>query len=298
MSLHERALEASMRYKRAESDLIEILIEVEKRRSFLERGHSSLFKYVVNDLKLSKSVAYNLIAVARRVRQVPELGLELRQGRITLSNAKRIVPVLTSENQSEWLEKAAKLSQKKLEREVARVRPEIATPERASYVTSTRVRLELGLSESNMLRLRRVQDLLCQARRRPVSLEETLVAMTNEHLKRHDPLEKAKRHVVRKSPVPENPPPESSVPENPLLENPSKTVDSQVSRPVRRPIPRSVHHRVSLRDERRCTFPGCNQTRWLEIHHKIPVAQGGTNELSNLITLCSAHHSHLHSQGS
>jgi len=60
--------------------------------------------------------------------------------------------------------------------------------------------LELGLSEKEMLRLRKVQDLLSQSMRRAVTLEETLSAMTTDYLHRHDPLERPKRVVVKKGP--------------------------------------------------------------------------------------------------
>ncbi|MCB0390845.1 MAG: HNH endonuclease, partial [Bdellovibrionales bacterium] len=39
----------------------------------------------------------------------------------------------------------------------------------------------------------------------------------------------------------------------------------------------------------------CNQSTFLEIHHKRPVSQGGANDISNLVLLCSGHHKMLHS---
>ena len=283
--IHERALEVSARYKRAEADLIEILQQVEQHRVFVERGYSSLFQYVVKELGLSESVTYNLISVARKAREVPELKAELQKGTITLSNARKIAPVLTMENRAEWLQKASDLSQRQLEKEIVRVRPQTATPERATYVTPTRVSLNLGLSEKSMLELRRVQDLVSQSKRRPVSLEEVVEELSREYLERHDPAEKAKRHVVKKG-------------------FPTESVKTPVARQVRKdrtPIPATILHRVNFRDQRRCTFTNsrgekCNQTRWIEIHHKTPVSKGGTNDLENLVTLCSVHHDWVHRQ--
>lgn len=195
--LHERALEAATRYRKAEGELIGILQQAEDRRVFLAKGHSSLFLYVVKGLGLSDSVAYNLISVARKAREVPELKAEIAAGAITLSNARKIVPVLNRENKAEWLEKARTLSQRRLEKEVVKVRPQEATPEKVSYVTESRVKLQLGLSEKDILKLRRVQDLFCQAKKRPVSLEEVLVSLTDDFLRRSDPVEKAKRQIAR-----------------------------------------------------------------------------------------------------
>lgn len=316
--LHDQALETATRYKNAEASLIEILQKIDEHRVFLKKGHPSLFAYVVGELGLSESVAYNLISVSRKAREIPELANEIRNGAITLSNARKIVPVLNIQNQSLWLEKARTLSQRQLEKEIVKVRPESATPERASYVTENRVRLELGLSEKDMLRLRRVQDLLSQAKRRPATLEEVLITLTEDYLKRHDPLERAKRQKVKNGLSVKGIGNGAKDLKIDLAWDtrikPSESVDKPVSRPKpvslpkREPIPANLRHQVNLRDQRHCTFmkdlspndstseARCNQTRWIEIHHKIPVSQGGRNTLENLVSLCSAHHRWLHSQ--
>lgn len=302
--LHEQALETANRYKHAEANLIEILQQIEEHRVHLKKGHPSLFQYVISELDLSESVAYNLISVSRKAREVPALAVEILKGVITLSNARKIVPVLNPQNQAIWLEKARTLSQRQLEKEIVKVRPESATPEKASYVTENRVRLELGLAEKDMLRLRRVQDLISQAKRRPVTLEEALVTLSEDYLKRHDPLERAKRQKVRNGLKPS-----STKRTQPV------SLPKPISPRKREPIPANLLHQVNLRDERRCTFLShqgmdtqnldaqnlntnaarCNQTRWIEIHHKTPVSQGGGNTLENLTTLCAAHHKWVHS---
>jgi hypothetical protein len=282
--IHGQAMEISSRYKRAEADLVEIIQQVEAHRVFLSRGHSSVFRYVTSELRLGENLTYSLITVARKARDVPELKMQLQAGAMTLTNARRVAAVLTPENQKEWIKSACELSSRELEKEVARVRPGVATPERASYVTHDRVKLEVGLSECEMLRLRRAQDLLCQSKKRPVSLEETIGVVTGEFLRRHDPVEKAKRHQVKKGGLP------------------SESVEKLVARREsggREPIPAVVLHQVNLRDQRRCTHAlpdgsRCNESRWTEIHHKVLVSEGGTNAPDNLTTLCSSHHRRRH----
>ncbi len=182
--IHIRALELSATYKKTEGDLLEVLEQVDRHRIYLKHGHSCLFLYVVRELGLSESVAYNLITVCRKAREVPELRALIGQGAITLSNARKIAPVITVQNKALWLEKAASLSQRALEKEIIKVRPQEATPEGASYVTEDRVRLEVGLFETDMLNLRRVQDLLSQAKGKSVTLEEVIVHMTGDHKER------------------------------------------------------------------------------------------------------------------
>jgi hypothetical protein len=342
--LHNQALELSQRYKRAEADLICVLQQIEEHRVYLRRGHSSLFSYVTQELGLAENTAYSLITVARKAREVPELKAKLQAGTVTLSNARRVSAVLTPANQGEWLQKAATLSNRQLEREIIQVRPQEATPERTTYTAKDRVRLELGLSEAEILRLRRAQDLVCQSQRRAVSLEETLVALMSDYLDRHDPLEMAKRHRVRKGsvistgepsvasqtqrPTPNHATPNHATPNHatlnhatlnhatPNLTGPAikeiaapenrnsqtDSVNSLVTRRVsskREPIPAAILHQVNWRDRRRCAhkLPNgtrCNQARWIEVHHIIPVSRGGENTIDNLLTLCSAHHKLRH----
>ena len=196
--IHERALEISARYKKAEIELIGILEQVENHKVYLHHGRSSLFQYGVIDLQLSESVAYNLITVMRKTREVPELRTEIQQGNINLSNARRIVPILTNENQSEWLQKAATLTQKQLEKAIVKDHPASAVQERARYVTESRIKIELGLSEENMMKLRRAQDLVSQSLGKPACLENTLNEMTAFYLKHKDPVTRAKRIELKK----------------------------------------------------------------------------------------------------
>ncbi|MCM0606028.1 MAG: hypothetical protein KA715_08050 [Xanthomonadaceae bacterium] len=196
--IHTLAIEISSRYKRAEVELVEVLQQVETHRVFLLKGYSSLFAYVVSELGLSENIAYSLITIARKAREIPELKSQLAAGSLTLTNAKQIVAVLTPQNKTEWLEKASLLSSRQLEKAVVELKPHLSTTERASYTSKNRVKLEVGLSEAEMLRLRRVQDLLSQSQKRAVSLEETMSTLCAEYLKRHDPVQKAKRSIVKK----------------------------------------------------------------------------------------------------
>ena len=67
----------------------------------------------------------------------------------------------------------------------------------------------------------------------------------------------------------------------------------------RAPIPAHIFHQVQLRDGRQCSYHDhkgqrCDSRRFLEIHHREPVSQGGGNELGNLQLLCSNHHKMCH----
>ncbi|MBV6425320.1 MAG: hypothetical protein NAOJABEB_03137 [Steroidobacteraceae bacterium] len=51
---------------------------------------------------------------------------------------------------------------------------------------------------------------------------------------------------------------------------------------------RFVREQVLLRDNHKCVI--CGFEFYVQVHHITPVADGGTNDFSNLITLCPNHH--------
>jgi 5-methylcytosine-specific restriction endonuclease McrA len=55
-------------------------------------------------------------------------------------------------------------------------------------------------------------------------------------------------------------------------------------------IPLKTRRHVLRRDHGRCRVPGCRGSKWLEIHHIVPRAEGGGHEPEKLVTLCGAHH--------
>ena len=188
-ALHADALQKAKHYRRAEYELLVVIEKVERLKVFRRRGLSSLYEYIIKDLKLSEALAYHLITVARKMREVPALGKAIEENKVSVSKAKKMASVLTKDNQAQWLEKAQQLTSRQLERAVASENPKVAVPEKASYVSQKRLQLQL----------RRVQDLESQRLQRPARLEEALAAMAVFYLNKKDPQEKAKRSIARGS---------------------------------------------------------------------------------------------------
>jgi 5-methylcytosine-specific restriction endonuclease McrA len=274
--LHERALEAAKRFKHAESDLIEIFQGLDETKGFIQFDCTSLFEYGIKVLGLSEGTTDALIRVARKSREVPELKEAVRTGKVTMSKAKKIASVITPENQESWLSKAQTLSKSALEKEVAGANPELAVPERARYVTDKRLELKLGVSEELMKKLERIKDLVSQKKRSSATFESALEELAELYLERNDPLRKAQRAKLQVVPGP---------------------VNSQ----GRSTIPAMTLHALTMKDGSQCTHlrtdgTRCPSRRWLQIHHKKPVSEGGQNGLSNLTTLCFQHHRFVHAR--
>jgi hypothetical protein len=59
-------------------------------------------------------------------------------------------------------------------------------------------------------------------------------------------------------------------------------------------VPPATARLVLRRDRGCCRVPGCRSARWLQIHHIVWREHGGSNDPSNLVCLCFAHHQAVH----
>jgi predicted nucleic acid-binding protein len=63
---------------------------------------------------------------------------------------------------------------------------------------------------------------------------------------------------------------------------------------ARQSVSPALRRAVLARDRHRCTVPCCTHATFVDVHHVQPRAEGGRNEASNLLVLCSAHHRAVH----
>ncbi|MBK9295159.1 MAG: hypothetical protein IPM57_12105 [Oligoflexia bacterium] len=98
LELHQKAINIAQSFHKAESDLIDILQKIDQQKIFLKLGFASLFDYALKALKLSEANSSNFITVARKSKTIPELKEAIKEGRLSVSKARKITPVLTPEN--------------------------------------------------------------------------------------------------------------------------------------------------------------------------------------------------------
>jgi hypothetical protein len=63
-----------------------------------------------------------------------------------------------------------------------------------------------------------------------------------------------------------------------------------------RTVPANISRALKERDKT-CRFPGCCESRYVDVHHIQHWADGGETSLDNLVTLCRYHHRQLHREG-
>jgi len=278
--LDEKAKGLAKNYLRTEAALLSLLMEMTRRRVFPELNFSGVFDYCERRLKLSRAQSYYFQTVASKSEEVPELKRAVTSGELTLSQARRIVPVLSKQNHVEWVEKAKVLTQKELEREVAAVNPRARIEEKLKPVAKELLELRVAVSDKTEADLNALKDILSQKLKRAATLGDVVAWAAETTREKFDPIRKAERSQNISS-------------RKPAAQEVANTAAG------RQPIPAGVRHPVILRDRAQCTHVSpdgrrCEQKRWLHYHHVVEVSKGGRNRSGNLRLLCQAHHRWLH----
>ncbi len=284
--------------------------EVMSRRLYLELGYSSINQYAKVELGFSKSRTWDFVRLVQRLEALPAVRAAVVSGELGYTKAREIVGVATPQTEDRWLE-AAKKPRRELVREVKRAK-------RAAKVDPGQrdlLPMETVVSPRE-LPVRYQVDLTPEQEARRAALVEKLHKLGNAPTDRAELLLDALAALVEsqeRSPRGDLPPVQVHVHQCPdcgKIESDGRTIgkidseriscDSAVSTPGKRnttTIPPRTRREVLARDRHRCRAPGCDRTRFLEVHHLQSRTNGGTNDPANLITLCAACHRLWHERG-
>lgn len=272
--LHVKVVRLAKDFLHTEGEILTVLMEMQQRRSFAELNYANIFDYCERALHLSRAQAYYFKTVAEKSVTVPELKEAIDQGELTLSEARRIVSVITPENSGEWINKAKDLSQVELERAVTEVNPRKHVNEHVRPVAKEVSELKCAIDPKTEENLAVLKDLLSQKLGKAATLSEVIGWTAEVTREKMDPERKARRSSSRK-------------------------VSSGKQKTGRHAIAAVVKHQVVREQGFQCSFVDenerrCEQKRWLQFHHVKAVANGGLNTPSNLKILCSQHHVATH----
>ena len=297
--VHKRALKVSRLHARLEWQLIRSLQEVESRRVHKSLGFSSVFKYAVEALRLSESVALAFIAVARKAKDVVPLAEAIRRQALSVSKASRMVSCVNAENASELIAFAKSHTSRELDFEVASRNPKAKGNERAKPVSGDLVEIKVTISKAAYEKLMRAQSLGAHKGEDEGGMAQVLEAALDAFLDRHCPLKKALRAQARRR-AKEARGGLEQADDKSLCTDRVPGPESQAATPRRRiRLKAAEKHEVFARAGGRCMFTDehgrrCANERWLHIHHLRPVSLGGGNGPENTTLLCSDHHSLVH----
>ncbi len=265
------AVRVAAQFLGGEAELVEAIRLVDRHRLFDRFGLTSTFAYCVQRLRLSEDQAYGIIRVVRKSEVVPALAQAVVEGTLTVSRAKKIASVVTPENHEEWIQKAVALPTADLERAVVAKNPREAVADRLRPVSDGFSEFRCMVDRETEALLREAQNIVSRSEKSSADMNKSLKAALLPFVKKHRP--------GRQSESPKDKP----------------KVCAAIRDRKRVAVPEHIDRAVQKRDEERCTFVHpqfgrCQERRWTEQHHIIPISEGGQHSVENLITLCSVHH--------
>jgi 5-methylcytosine-specific restriction endonuclease McrA len=295
--------------------------EIMHRRLFLKLGYSSINQYAQVELEFSKTRCGDFVQLARKFEQLPAVRESVANGTLGYTKAREIVKVASPETEKGWVAAARDSSRRELERKVAVARKRAqqqarsdpgqaellpASDDKTVPAAAPPVRLSIEMTPEQFARYEALLETLHKQGPIGDRAEMLLEAMAELATARAETGgEKAPRGAFAAGPpfqvhihqCPDCGRATASTSKGELLigQNVMERAqcDSQVDGPGKRntsTIPPATRRKVLARDRHRCQAPGCEHTKFLEVHHVKSRADGGGNKLENLISLCSACH--------
>jgi len=124
-------LQALVSQERGNSaDIIEHLVEIDRREIVIDAGYSTLFDYCVKTLRYSEAAAFLRIRAARAAAAFPRILVDLRSGALHLDAIMRLYPHLREDNCDALLDEASGATKREVLALVATLEETGTTPER------------------------------------------------------------------------------------------------------------------------------------------------------------------------
>jgi hypothetical protein len=279
------------------ADIVEHLIELDRRGVYIDRGFPSLFAYCVKELGYSEQAAYLRIRAARAVLDRPEILGRLRAGRLHLETIARLSPYLRKENGESLLPRALGATKREVLAMVAELDPapverDIVIPIARGVPPATNKVVEQEMPSAGKHSAQ--PEILPALRHRfHFTADDELVCLLDRlrALLRHkhptgrleDLFKEAAQSLLDKIDPDRSPPCRPPKP----------------GRKRSRLVPRVVKQEAWRRDQGRCAYVSddgrrCESHEALEYDHVVPWALGGkSDDAANIRLLCRPHNQRL-----
>ncbi len=242
--------------------ILEYLQEIQRRRLYADQGHSSLFKFLVKELKYSEGAAVRRIHALKLLEKVPAAKAMIASGELNLTVA--------SQTQVFCKNMQAQETKNVLEKVKGKTKDQ-ATVE---LLELSRLSQSGTAAKAKRLNERKVR----------VTPDETRVHLTisNKLLQKLEKLKSIKKLTTEECL-------EYAV-EMALAHYESSLDKTRKSRGTSgRAVPAAIKKNILKRAGGVCEFPGCDERHFLELEHIKPYAMGGGHEINNLKLYCKTH---------
>ena len=154
------------------AEIVEYVREMDRRKLYLDYGHTSLFTFLTKGLGYAPASAQRRIDSARLLDSVPELKQDLESGALNLTQVSMMAHSIrrkkkeepgirfSSEDRQELLKKIKNQDTRETEKTLGQeLKLEVKVQEKQKIQSDESVRLEITLSKEEMETLNRVKDL-------------------------------------------------------------------------------------------------------------------------------------------
>ena len=316
LAARRRLDEVDLEEKSRLAEALALIALMDARGDYLEAGYSCMQRYCMEHMHMSEEQAQRRIRVARLGRAIPLVFERIADGRLTLTNACELAPVLTPDNAEQWLDAATHQPKWQVRRMVYEATRAKTTRSATSPAADSRGESNGALAQSDEPSL---AD-LCGAPSHDTPLTETALArvnrqvrgrvfgtadgargisvvLTDEEFAAFQQAQDLLAHVVRNG--------DPAVIVARALAHfathlHKRRFGAKVGTGGQKPVPRgrnipaALRHQVAERDEYCCAFVSpdghhCGETRGLQLDHVTPLALGGETSEENLRLLCPRH---------
>ncbi len=282
--LHEKLTSLAREERKLTLTLLHHLREAESRQLFAERGHGSLFDYVVKELHYSESSAQRRISAMRALRELPEFESKVESGELKVTQLAQVQTFLRAEKKEgkvyskeakrKLLSETLGKSTRETEKILVEKNSSFALKEKARMIAPHLTQVTFTADEEFMSDLEKVRNRFAHQLPVGASFADILKWMTSRVLSEKSVISKPSKGGAVTAPA------------GPM---PAPVVRSRY-------VPSAVRRKVWERDGGRCTFVSsvngkkCESRHRLEVDHKIPFALGGlSTSADGLRLLCWTH---------
>ncbi len=284
----EIAFEEQLRNERKQSLLSVYFMKEADRRRDWAADYSSFRDYCTKKMKMSDSDFYRKHAIMKTLEELPEIESKMIDGTLNQATVSRAVQffnrearldqrALSKKEKRDVFDQIENLSERQVERELAILSPDIASPDRVRPPDKSFERI---VDESLEVKFERLRELLApQFRGRP-SETEFLHALADIALEKLDPGQPV--HTERKA-------------KRDRVKARVASASEGLQATARVAPSASMKREDRKRCENRCahvsllTGEKCGSTFALELDHIVPVALGGQTSVENLRLVCRNH---------
>lgn len=302
--LHQRLCGISKRRAALDAEEARCLREAIAVQLWRRLGYVHLNEYLERELGYAPQAGIERVRVAQALALLPRIEASLGEGMLSFSAVRELTRVAQPDTEQAWLDAAYGKNLRQIEAMVSGKKPGDRPEDPARPELVNRI-LRLELSPSAFAAFRQVQAALADehgGRLDDSALIETLcrraleggadsgrpayqIAFTVCESCRRGWQNGAGREIEVSPEVIDRARCDAE-----LIGSLEASEPARVTATI---TPR-LRRQVLARDRHGCTVPGCRAARNLDVHHIQFRSDGGGNELSNLLTLCSGHHAQLH----